>query len=175
VYDIEILDVGSSAFTEIPSEKILALMDRPDAGKMKCWVHRHPLGTDKPGPHNWSGTDNRTAEQEPLGGIPELVKWSISIVRTPQAWVGRFDRYQDGQVITFHLPVEYGVEQAFIEKVRGLRKAYEARVRKEALAFQPFPLSLPQPETRGASLLNFLVKMNASLTSVVGRIGKRIG
>jgi hypothetical protein len=98
VYDTVLLDVGSSAFTEIPAERILPLLDRSDAPKMKLWWHVHPLGNNQPGAHNWSSTDNHTATTTPLGGVPELVKWSISMVRTPQTWVGRFDRYQDGKV-----------------------------------------------------------------------------
>ena len=174
IYDVVVLDVGSGAYTEIPSEKILALMDRSDAGKMKCWLHRHPLGNALPGPHNWSGTDNKTAQLQPLGGLPELVKWSISIVRTPQAWVGRFDKYKDGKVYTRHIPVEYGVEQAFIDNVAALRKEYEERLKQEA-ALRQVPLSSQAPIKRGLPLLNFLVRLNASLTKLVGRIGKRIG
>ena len=127
VYDVVVLDVGSVAFTEIPSAKILDLMDRPDAAKMKLWFHRHGIGGSVAGPHNWSSIDNHTAEKEPLGGIPELVKWSISIVRTPKTWVGRFDKYKDGKVYTYHIPVEYGVDQGFIDNVVALRKAFEEK------------------------------------------------
>jgi hypothetical protein len=129
VYDIVVLDVGSIAFTEIPSGKILDLLDRPDAAKMKLWFHRHGIGGSIPGPHNWSSIDDHTAEKEPLGGIPELVRWSISIVRTPQTWVGRFDKYKDGEVTTYHIPVAYGVDRGLIDNVVALRKAFEAKER----------------------------------------------
>ncbi len=42
----------------------------------------------------------------PLGnGNPEWVKWSISMVRTPLGWVGRYDTYGAKGGCT-HLPVE---------------------------------------------------------------------
>lgn len=93
IYDAVILDVGSSVFTQLDPEKFLPLFDRPDADKMKCWIHRHPCGSGVPGPHNWSGTDNDTIEKLPLGGLPELVKWSLSVVLTPGGWVGRVDNH----------------------------------------------------------------------------------
>jgi hypothetical protein len=105
VYDAVVLDIGSSGYTEIPSEKLLPLLDREDARNLKCWWHRHPIGSGVPGPHNWSGTDNNTARQEPLGSTPEMVKWSISIVRTPKGWVGRYDTYGPKGSLT-HLEVE---------------------------------------------------------------------
>jgi hypothetical protein len=128
VYDVVLLDVGSSVFTEIPAERILPLLDRPDAPHMKLWWHAHPLGNDQPGTHNWSSTDNRTATTTPLGGVPELVKWSISIVRTPQTWVGRFDRYQDGKTDTRHIPVVFCRDQAFIDQAISYKAAYEERL-----------------------------------------------
>ena len=39
VYDVVILDVGTYTWTEIPSRKILEVMHRPDARKMKLWLH----------------------------------------------------------------------------------------------------------------------------------------
>jgi hypothetical protein len=128
VYDAVLLDVGSSAFTEIPSERILPLLDRFDAHHMKLWWHAHPLGNNQPGAHNWSSTDNHTATTMPLGGVPELVKWSISMVRTPQTWVGRFDRYQDGKVSTSHIPVIFCRDQAFIDQAISYKAVYEARL-----------------------------------------------
>jgi hypothetical protein len=171
VYEVVVLDVGSTGYTEIPAEKILPLLDRSDAGKMKLWFHRHPLGSDIPGPHNWSATDDRTAEEEPLGSIPELVKWSISIVRTPQTWVGRFDKYKDGKVVTYHIPVEYGVDQSFIDNVTNLRKEYEARRVVTATS----PLFVPATRKHGSPVLNFLVRLNYRLTRLIGRIGRVIG
>jgi hypothetical protein len=178
IYDVVILDVGSSGFTEIPSEKILALMDRPDASKMKLWLHRHPIHGYVSAPSCWSGTDNHTIEKEPLGGLPETVKWSISIVRTPQTWVGRFDKYVGDKVITFHIPVVYGVEQSFINNVLQLRKEYEEGLKKqrEVAASMQSPLSVtPAPRKRGSRILRFLVRLNERFGKVVGRIGKKIG
>lgn len=93
VYDVVILDIGSEVFTDIKVEKMLELMVRPDAKKMKLWFHRHPVGNGVPGPHNWSGTDNATIKEGPLGGLPDLVKWSCSAVLTPHGWVGRIDNH----------------------------------------------------------------------------------
>jgi hypothetical protein len=169
VYDITVLDVGSPGYTEIPAEKILPILDRSDSGKMKLWLHRHPLGSDVPGPHNWSGTDDNTAEKEPLGSLPELVKWSISIVRTPQAWVGRFDKYKDGKVTTYHIPVEYGVDQSFVDHVTKLRQEYESR------RVTPVTSPLSVPAKHGSLMLNFLVSLNNRFTRMIGRIGRRIG
>lgn len=168
VYDIVVLDVGSGSYTEIPSEKLLPLLDRSDAGKMKCWFHRHPLGNATPGTHNWSATDDRTAEREPLGGIPELVKWSISIVRTPQTWVGRCDQYRDGKVITYHIPVEYGVDPSFIEGVASIQAEY---LKKEAQT----PLSGRAPINHGYLMLNFMVRLKSTIDQIVTSMSKKIG
>jgi len=149
VYDVVVLDVGSVAFTEIPSVKILHLMDRPDAANMKLWFHRHGIGGSIPGPHNWSSIDNQTAEKEPLGGLPELIKWSISIVRTPKTWVGRFDKYQNGRVYTYHIPVVYGVDKAFIDSVISLRKAFEQKqrnIREREIPMMPISTLYPEED-----------------------------
>ncbi len=69
VYDVVLLNVGSPGFTEIQSEDILPILDRNDAQNMKLWFHRHPIGNNIPGPHNWSAMDNQTIEEEPLGGF----------------------------------------------------------------------------------------------------------
>jgi hypothetical protein len=39
VYDIVLLDVGSETYTEISTQKVMNLMSRPDADKMKLWFH----------------------------------------------------------------------------------------------------------------------------------------
>ena len=111
VYDYLILHVGSHGFTSIPSRTMLELMVRPDAASMKLWVHRHPVGDGSPGPHNWSSTDNDTCLNTPLGGIPELVKWSAAIVRTPRGWVGRLDNHI--RKTTLHVPVLPDVGEVF--------------------------------------------------------------
>lgn len=103
VYDFALLDVGSAVYTEIPPEKLLSLAQRPDVANMKVWIHRHPIGDGIPGPRNWSGTDENTIRKEPLGSVPELVGWSVSIVITPNGWVGRIDNYINGK--TRHLRV----------------------------------------------------------------------
>jgi hypothetical protein len=122
IYDIVLLDIGSEVFTEIPREKLLALMDHPDHAKLKCWLHRHPVGDGRPGPHNWSGTDNNTARNTPLGGIPELVGWSISIVRTPLGWVGRYDTY-GAKGNTWHLEVTPNFGLAFAQELAAIQSA----------------------------------------------------
>jgi hypothetical protein len=91
---------------------MLELMDRDDAAGMKLWLHRHPVGNGIPGPHNWSGTDHDTCVNTPLGGIPELVKWSAAIVRTPRGWVGRLDNHI--RKTTLHVPVLPDVGDVFV-------------------------------------------------------------
>lgn len=118
IYDFELLNIGSWGFTQIKPEKTLELLSRQDAGKLKAWIHRHPIGSGKPGIHNWSGTDNQTIEETPLGGIPEMVKWSISVVRTPLGWVGRVDNHLTKE--TLHVAVEPNITQAVIDEVRSL-------------------------------------------------------
>jgi hypothetical protein len=132
VYEVVVLDVGSQGFTEIDATKILPLLDRPDAKQMKLWFHRHPMGNDTPGPHNWSGTDEHTATKEPLGGIPETVKWALSIVRTPRTWVGRIDRFKDGEVKTNHLPVTYCTDEPFMQNITALKNEYLAKAAEKA-------------------------------------------
>ncbi len=39
VYDLVLMDIGSQAYTEIKSEKLVPLAMRPDAGRMKLWWH----------------------------------------------------------------------------------------------------------------------------------------
>ena len=111
VYDFVLLALGSEAYTEIPTEKIVALMERSDAGNMKLWLHRHPLGNGYPGKHNWSGTDHATIMDAPLGGIPEMVKWSASVVLTPGGWVGRVDNHIKKS--TIHCSVEPQAHEAY--------------------------------------------------------------
>jgi hypothetical protein len=71
-----------------------------------------------PGPHCWSGTDENTIRYTPLGGIPELVKWSISIVRTPGGWVGRLDDHINDE--TVHMPVHPELPEDFIGAVHAM-------------------------------------------------------
>ncbi len=104
VYDACLMDVGSQAYTEIKSQKMLPLMTRPDAGRLKLWWHVHPIGSGVPGSHNWSGTDENTARNEPLGSTPDWVMWALAIVRTPHGWVGRYDTFGP-KGTTVHLEV----------------------------------------------------------------------
>jgi hypothetical protein len=133
VYDAVVLDVGSEGLTEIPSRKILGLMQRPDARQMKLWFHRHPLGRGIPGPDNWSSIDDDTCRNKPFGGVPDMVKWSISMVRTPYGWVGRYDTYGPNGA-TVHIPVEpcFALEAALnIEKIKE-EKPRRERFQSEA-------------------------------------------
>lgn len=130
IYDVVLLDVGSPGYTEIPSDKILSILDRSDAEKMKLWFHRHPLGNNNPGLHNWSSIDNQTIEKEPLGGIPELVEWSISIVRTPQTWVGRVDHYLTEGVQTQHLPVYIHADPTWMAVLFALHDDFDRQPNK---------------------------------------------
>lgn len=86
-YQTLLLDVGSVGYSEIPSKRLKKAMEnRPDRDNARLWFHRHPI-------EGWSATDTETIEQAPLGGIPELVRWSASIVRTPTRWIGRIDNH----------------------------------------------------------------------------------
>lgn len=108
--NIEIVEVwalagGSEVFTQIQPEHLAELLEMGvDLSKVKLWWHRHPVGNGVPGPHNWSSTDENTCTKEPLGSTPDMVKWSVSIVRTPFGWVGRMDDYR--KEVAFHLPVQ---------------------------------------------------------------------
>ena len=94
IYDFKLMAWGSSAFTEMSKKRIAEVAERDDAKNMRVWVHKHPVGNGVPGPHNWSGTDNDTCKNNPLGSYPGMVKWAAAIVRTPQGWVGRIDTYE---------------------------------------------------------------------------------
>lgn len=112
VYDVVVLDIGSEVWTEIDPKTLISLMERPDARNMKLWIHRHPLGDGVPGKHNWSGTDNTTISTAPLGGHPEMVKWSCSMVLTPRGWVGRIDNHLKN--ITQHIEVVPQCREAYV-------------------------------------------------------------
>ena len=123
VYDIELLDIGSPGFTEFSSAKILKILDREDANRMKLWFHRHPFGNGVPGPHNWSETDNSTCTNEPLGcPDPDKVGWALAMVLTPKGWVGRIDQFKDGGHKVTHIPVHADIDFSFVEKTEKLLK-----------------------------------------------------
>lgn len=126
VYEFVLLDVGSYGYTEFEPRKYIHLLDRSDAGNMRIWIHRHPIGNGKPGWHNWSGTDNQTINETPLGGIPEMVRWSLSAVRTPGGWVGRIDNHISKQ--TQHLPVAWATTPGLMNKARELEVEYNRKL-----------------------------------------------
>ena len=125
LYDFKLLDLGSEVFTEIPPAELVPLLDRPDRQNLRVWAHGHPIGDGIPGPDNWSGTDEHTIQTEPLGGVPEMVGWSVSIVRTPRGWVGRVDNHLTRQ--TVHCPVEPDLASVY-QEVDTVR----ARIEREA-------------------------------------------
>lgn len=135
VYDVVVLDIGSEVFTEIAPKSLISLMERPDAKKMKLWIHRHPLGNGVPGIHNWSGTDNNTIQQAPLGGHPDLVKWSCSMVLTPKGWVGRIDNHLKN--ITQHLEVVPQCREAYviIDEIRSTKPKTQSVVWDEGFCY----------------------------------------
>ena len=105
VTDVFLLDAGSEVLTNIPPERIAELYSTGvDPSTLKLWWHRHPVGNGVPGQQNWSGIDEDTIQNRPLGSPPEQVKWSVSMVRTPYGWVGRVDHYIKKK--TVHLEVK---------------------------------------------------------------------
>ena len=129
IYDFVPLDVGTSVYTEISAGAVAKLATEERAKDLRCWIHRHPLGSGKPGPENWSGTDNATIAQTPLGGVPELVGWSLSIVRTPHGWVGRVDNHRKGT--TQHLEVVGQADPVLFQAIDSIYLAYQSRAWKE--------------------------------------------
>lgn len=115
LYDIRLLSAGSEAFTQIPPEKLLKAMEIHDPADMRVWFHRHPLGNGIPGPHNWSGVDEDNIKNTPLGGIPQLVGWSVSIVLTPGGWVGRIDNHIKGTTKHINVVPGYQAHYALME------------------------------------------------------------
>lgn len=132
VYDIVLMDIGTYGWTQFEPSKILKLLDREDASKMKLWFHRHPLGNGVPGSHNWSGTDDNTCKFEPLGGIPELIKWCAAIVKTPHGWVGRIDNH--GTKKTLHVNVGFAGMEDTLAAIAEIKKEKAAIT---AATFQP--------------------------------------
>ena len=144
IYDVVLMDIGTYAYTEFAPEKILKLMDRTDHSKMKVFFHRHPLGNGIPGSHNWSGIDERTIIETPLGGIPELIEWSVSIVKTPKGWVGRIDNYLAKK--TIHMPVKFdGLQEVYdaIAEITEAKQAAEIAARITAAARPAVVYSTP--------------------------------
>jgi hypothetical protein len=164
LYDFVPLDVGSFAYTEIPTPKLLELMKRPDYGNMKGWLHRHPMGSGTPGPFNWSGTDTNTIYTAPLGGLPELVGWSWSMVLTPSGWVGRIDNHLKKTCV--HLEVEPSFADLYTEiHLIKANKRHAQAVNQEAwdannqdLWDEEFVGDDMTPEEQAAELVDGLTK-----------------
>lgn len=91
VYDWILFNIGSTTLTTIPIKDQIRLKYHPDRKFMRVWIHRHPLGNGIPGPQCWSSTDENAIAKSPMGTVPELMPWMLSVVRTPKGWVGRFD------------------------------------------------------------------------------------
>lgn len=113
IYDFELCNVGSTGYTEIPAAELLRISKRKDRKKMKAWIHRHPVGNGTPGAHNWSGRDNKTILDAPLGGPPELIEWSVSVVITPSGWVGRIDNHKSKK--TIHVDVLPEIKSIYLD------------------------------------------------------------
>lgn len=145
IYDAVILDIGNEVFTEIEPSLLFNLMERTDARNMKLWIHRHPLGNGLPGKHNWSGTDNRTIAETPLGGHPDLVKWSCSMVLTPRGWVGRIDNHLKN--ITRHIEV--------IPQCNDAYKTYDEIITRKSPVDRHFLYQTPSSEFWGDTYLQF--------------------
>jgi len=143
VYDVVLLDVGSTGWTEFNSRAILDVLNREDAANMKIWFHRHPVGNGKPGPQNWSGTDENTCLNEPLGcPDPDKVKWALAMVLTPGGWVGRLDQFKDGKHKTTHLPVKVEINSDIVQKAKELLEA-QVKQEKATVALQIPELEAP--------------------------------
>lgn len=91
------------------------------------------MGNGIPGQHNWSGTDESTIQLAPLGGVPEMVKWSVSMVLTLGGWVGRIDNHISHK--TQHLDVSPNIQVSYAEiDVIKQKKAILAQVERERKA-----------------------------------------
>jgi len=126
VYRFELLDVGSYGYTQIniTGEQITRWSQEPDYKNLKLWAHRHPVNT-------WSGQDDRTCRFEPLGSIPELVKWAAAIVRTPSGWIGRIDTFGE-KPATIHVPVAPNMSVLAITQMKAIVARKEAEQEKKA-------------------------------------------
>ena len=126
-----LLDVGSAVLTTISIPDQIRLKDHPDIKFMRCWIHAHPVGNGNPGPHCWSGTDENAIATSPMGTVPALMDWMISIVRTPGGWVGRFDNPGKN---TYHLEVVPSFRNDILT-ARDLVRAYNGQRYERAEAF----------------------------------------
>lgn len=114
VYDIILMNVGSTGYTEISAEDLLKI-DRPDKENIRLWFHRHPV-------EGWSGTDENTIRTTPLGGIPEITRWSASIVRTPKHWIGRVDDHINKKTVI--VDVVPNIDEELTAKANALWEEY---------------------------------------------------
>jgi hypothetical protein len=97
---------------------------------LRVWWHRHSIGDGRPGPHNWSASDEEFIARPP---IPSLNQWLISVVRTPLGWVGRLDDYRSK--VTIHMPVIQLMEPKLHRLV--YTTAWQLRPREETPAPPP--------------------------------------
>lgn len=126
-------NVGSEGYTEfVLDPKVVPVKFWPH---LKLWFHRHPLGNEMPGPQNWSMTDNQNIKETPLGGDPKDVKWSVSIVRTPYAWVGRVDQYHPAK--TIHCSVVPVIDNKIYTKGWELLQAVIEKEKKATVPLFP--------------------------------------
>lgn len=132
VYDIELLDVGTTGYTEFDSSAILNVMKREDASNMKLWFHKHPLGNGKPGAHNWSKIDNDTCTNQPLGcPDPDRVRWALAMVLTPGGWVGRVDRFAGRKCRSQHIQVDVEIDWDIVKQAQQLLAAQKDLEKRE--------------------------------------------
>jgi hypothetical protein len=119
---------GSEVYTQIEPEHIMEVVKQGvDPSAIKLWWHRHPMGNGLPGPQCWSGTDQNTITTAPLGSSPDMVEWSVSIVRTPYGWVGRMDDYRKKHTLHTNVAQVFTpAEHAHLKKVITARTAHHA-------------------------------------------------
>lgn len=116
LYDWRLLDVGGPTSTIItPNDTAI---NWPNKKNLKVWIHTHPMGDGKPGLHNWSTIDEHAIRNTPLGTIPLLAEWSVSLVRTPGGWVARMDTYNTAKPTT-HMRVLPASTNNLIQRVEN--------------------------------------------------------
>jgi len=148
VYDIVLMNVGSMGFTEISAEDLIKL-NRPDKANIRLWFHRHPV-------EGWSGTDVNTITTAPLGGIPEIVRWSASIVRTPTRWIGRIDDHIHKTSLVAE--VTPNVDVKLSKRAIILLDKYWKEAEKASRTYARFPFPISRP-TGLAQQYNFIDDM----------------
>jgi hypothetical protein len=148
-YEILLLDVGTKGYTEISSELLMeALENRHDKNNARLWFHRHPI-------EGWSTTDLNTIMTAPMGGIPEIVKWSTSIVRTPSKWIGRVDNHLAKSHVV--VVVEPNINPILIAHTDELLTEYKHFTEKALQADEmAYMVDIPSPSYYQSSLLRMV-------------------